>query len=134
MPYTPQTWADTAAGGTPLSAARLAVMETGIANASPTAFATLTSGATVTWATAGKLLCNAELALAHNATLDITGAVAGASGWLVVTQDPTTAYTLALPAGTVFGQAAIDPTLGAKSAVAWSYNGAAFTFVIGYEA
>lgn len=39
MPYSPQTWTNGAAGGTPLSAARLTVMENGIAAA---ATATLT--------------------------------------------------------------------------------------------
>lgn len=33
MPYTPQTWSDGSAGGTPLSAARLTAMENGIRDA-----------------------------------------------------------------------------------------------------
>lgn len=99
------------------------------------AFVALTSGATVTWATAGEKNNNATLTLAEDATLDITGAVAGAQGYLELTQDGTGGWTLTLPSGTVLGATTSVNTTAAKmTAIAWSYNGAAFTFVLAQEA
>jgi hypothetical protein len=98
------------------------------------AYQTLTSGATVTWATAGEKVNNAKLTLADNATLDITGEVEGASGWLEITQDATGGRTFTLPAGTVVGATtAINTTANKKSAVLWTYNGTSFWFIIAQE-
>lgn len=134
MSYTKQTWADKPATTSPLSAARLQHMEDGIETTSPTAFEALVDGATITWATGGKLLNNAAVTLGGDRVLDITGAVDGASGYLEVTQDATGGRTLTLPAGTVLGSVtSIGTTANKKTAVAWSYNGTAFTFVLAKE-
>ena len=49
MPYTPQTWADGAAGGTPLSAARLGYIESGIEAAALDADTDGVEGLTYAW-------------------------------------------------------------------------------------
>jgi plastocyanin len=96
---------------------------------------TLTSGTTVTWATAGEKRNYATLTLAHNATLDITGEVAGAQGLLEVTQDGTGSRTFTLPAGTVVGATtSINATASKLTLIAWSYNGTSFRFVLSQEA
>lgn len=98
-------------------------------------FVTLTSGTSITWATAGEKRNNAKLTLAHNATLSITGAVNGAQGWLEVTQDGTGSRTFTLPAGTVVGATtSINATASKLTCIAWSYNGSAFRFVLAQEA
>lgn len=98
------------------------------------AYVTLTSGTAVTWATAGEKVNNAKLALAHNATLSITGAVDGAEGLLRVVQTGG-GFTLTLPAGTVVGATTGVNTINAKvTLVAWSYDGSAFTFVLAQQA
>lgn len=98
------------------------------------AFATLTSGTSVTWATAGEKVNNARLALAHNATLSITGAVEGAEGYLRVVQTGG-GFTLTLPAGAVAGATTgVNTTNGKVTLVAWSYDGSAFTFVLAQQA
>lgn len=98
------------------------------------AYQTLTSGTSITWATAGEKVNNAKLTLAHNATLSITGAVEGATGWLEITQDATGSRTFTLPGGTVVGATtAINTTANKKSAVLWTYNGSAFWFIIAQE-
>lgn len=99
------------------------------------AFTTLTSGATVTWATAGAPINKAKLTLGTNATLSITGAVDGSEGYLEVTQDGTGGRTFTLPAGTVVGATtSINTTASKMTAIAWSYNGSAFTFVLSQQA
>jgi hypothetical protein len=99
------------------------------------AFQTLTSGTSITWATAGEKRNNAKLTLAHNATLSITGAVEGAQGYLEVTQDGTGGRTFTLPAGTVVGATtSINTTASKLTAISWSYNGSAFTFVLAQQA
>jgi hypothetical protein len=99
------------------------------------AFQTLASSASVTWATNGEKRNNAKLTLGTNATLAITGAVEGAQGYLEVTQDATGSRTFTLPAGTVVGATtAINATASKLTAIAWSYNGATFTFVLAQEA
>jgi hypothetical protein len=144
MPYTPQTWADLPATTSPISAARLNYMEAGIedaqaaAEAAPTAasvspaFVALTDGATVTWATAGARVSHATLTLAGNRTLDITGAVNGAQGVLVVTQDGTGSRTLALPAGSkaAGGAFTLTTTAGGIDVLAWIYNGTTYFWTI----
>jgi hypothetical protein len=99
------------------------------------AYVTLTSGTSITWATAGEKVNNAKLTLAHNATLSITGAVEGATGWLELTQDATGGRTFTLPSGTVVGATtAINTTASKKTAVLWTYNGTSFWFILAQEA
>lgn len=99
------------------------------------AYATLTSGTTITWATAGEKVNNAKVTLAHNATLSITGAVEGASGWLEITEDATGGRTFTLPGGTVVGATtSINTTANKKTALLWTYNGSAFWFILAQEA
>jgi hypothetical protein len=98
------------------------------------AFTTLTSSTAITWATAGEKVNNAKLTLAHNTTLSITGAVDGAEGYLEVTQDATGSRTFTLPSGTIVGATtAINATASKKTAIAWTYNGATFTFVLAQQ-
>lgn len=97
------------------------------------AFVALTSSASITWPTAGAPINKATLALAHNATLAITGAVNGSEGYLEVEQ--TGAFTLTLPAGDVVGATtAISAVSGKRSSIAWSHNGTDLTFVIAVQA
>ena len=99
------------------------------------AYQTLTSGTSITWATAGEKVNNATLTLAEDATLSITGAVEGATGWLELTQDGTGGWTLTLPAGTVVGATTdINTTADKKTAILWTYNGSAFWFILAQEA
>jgi hypothetical protein len=95
----------------------------------------LTSGTSITWATAGEKRSYATLTLAHNATLSITGAVAGAQGLLEITQDGTGGRTFTLPAGTVIGATtSITTTASKMTLVAWTYTGSAFRFVLSQQA
>lgn len=100
------------------------------------AYTTLTSGTSITWATAGEKVNNAKLTIAHNVgTFSITGAVEGATGWLEITQDGTGGRTFAVPSGTIVGATtAINTTAGKKTALLWTYNGSAFWFIIAQEA
>lgn len=100
------------------------------------AYQTLTSGTTITWATAGEKVNNAKVTLGHNVgTFTITGAVEGASGWLEITQDGTGGWTFAVPSGTVVGATtAINTTLNKKTALLWTYNGSTFWFILAQEA
>lgn len=94
----------------------------------------LTSGTSITWATAGEKVNNATLTLAHNATLSITGQVAGAEGFLRLTQDGTGGRTFTLPAGTVIGAtASVNTTLNKTTLVAWFYDGTTLFFVLSQQ-
>lgn len=96
-------------------------------------FVALVSGATVTW-TVTAPISKATLTLGTNATLVISGAAAGDEGYLEVTQDATGGRTFTLPAGTVVGSTtAINATANKMTAIAWSYNGSAFTFVLAQQ-
>jgi hypothetical protein len=58
----------------------------------PSAYATLTDGATVAWATGGVASANAVLTLVHTTsarTLNVSGLVSGESGTLVLKEDST---------------------------------------------
>jgi hypothetical protein len=96
------------------------------------AFATLVDGATVTWATGGLRVNNAKVTLGGNRTLDITGAVDGASGLLVVTQDGTGSRTLTLPAGSIEagGSLALSTAAGSKDVLSWFYDGTNYFWTI----
>jgi hypothetical protein len=96
------------------------------------AFATLVDGATVTWATGGLRVNNARVTLGGNRTLDITGAVDGASGLLVVTQDGTGSRTLTLPAGSIEagGSLALSTAAGSKDVLSWFYDGTNYFWTI----
>jgi hypothetical protein len=95
----------------------------------------LTSGTSITWATAGEKVNNATLTLAHNATLSITGAVAGAEGFLRLTQDGTGSRTFTLPAGTVIGSTtSVNATASKTTLIAWFYDGTTMFFVLSQQA
>lgn len=83
--------------GAPTWTGVLPIANGGTANSS-LSYATLTDGATVTWALAG-IINNAKVTLGGNRTLDFTGLVAGMSGTLVVIQDGTGSRTLGVPTG-----------------------------------
>lgn len=96
-------------------------------------FATLTDGATITWATSGAPINHAKVTLGGNRTLAITGAVAGASGVLVVTQDATGSRTITLPAGSKApgGAPALTTTANAIDVLSWVYDGTTYYWTIG---
>lgn len=99
-------------------------------------FATLTDGATITWATAGLRNNNAKVTLGGSRTLDITGAVAGASGVLKVTQGGSGSYTLTLPAGSKVanagaGAVVLSTAVGSIDILAWYYDGTNYFWTIG---
>lgn len=133
MPYTQQTWNNGAAGGTPISAARLTVMEDGIHAASPGGLQTLTDAATVVYATGGVLTTLAKVTLGGNRTLSITGAVAGSAGTLIVIQDGTGSRTLTLPGGSkaAGGAFTLSTAAGAVDVLAWVYDGTSYYWTIG---
>jgi hypothetical protein len=97
------------------------------------AFATLTDGSTVTWATAGVGLPNATVTLGGNRTLSITGATSGQSGTLIVTQDGTGSRTLTLPSGSKVegGALALSTAAGAIDVLAYTYDGTNYFWTIG---
>ena len=99
----------------------------------PRAFATLTDGATVTWATGGAAFPNAKLTLGGNRTLAITGAVAGQSGTLVVTQDGTGSRTLTLPGGSLRegGALTLSTAANAVDVLAYIYDGSTYFWTAG---
>jgi hypothetical protein len=97
---------------------------------------TLVDGATVTWATAGQPINNAQVTLGGNRTLDITGEVAGATGVLVVIQDATGSRTLALPGsskviGGGAGAVTLTTTANARDILSWYYDGTFFYWTKG---
>jgi hypothetical protein len=100
------------------------------------AYQTLTSSAgATTWATAGEKRNNATITLDEDSTLSITGAVEGAEGFLKLTQDGTGGWTFTLPAGTIVGATTdVNTTASKTTAIAWSYDGSAFLFVLAQEA
>lgn len=94
----------------------------------------LTSGTSITWATAGEKVNNATLTLAHNATLSITGAVSGAEGFLRLTQDGTGSRTFTLPSGTVIGATtSVNATASKTTLIAWFYDGTTMFFVLSQQ-
>jgi hypothetical protein len=96
-------------------------------------FATLTDGATITWATGGAPISQAKVTLGGNRTLSITGAINGSSGTIVVTQDGTGSRTLALPAGSksIGGSLTLSTAANAIDVLAWVYDGATYYWTIG---
>lgn len=136
MPYTPQTWADTAAGGTPLTAARMNHIESGIedaADAADDALAaispaptTLTSASSISWNVDSAPQSSAVIdTLQHNATVTLSNLPNGGNGDVTVVQDGTGGRSLALAhAGlTVKTKGAIDTTAGAISLVSFVRRG-----------
>lgn len=101
------------------------------------AFATLTDGATVTWAfTSPQLIGNATVTLGGNRTLAITGVTAGASGVLKVVQDGSGNRTLTLPAGSKVinggaGAVSLSTAAGAIDILAFVYDGTNYFWTIG---
>lgn len=98
-------------------------------------FATLTDGASVTWALSGAV-SNGSVTLAGNRTLVISGAVSGATGTLVVIQDATGSRTLNLPSGSkvlngAVGIAGLSTTPGAIDILTFIYNGTSYFWTIG---
>lgn len=100
------------------------------------ATATLTDGATITWATAGARQNNARVTLGGNRTLDITGEVDGATGILIVIQDGTGGRTITLPGSSLVindggGAVALSTGAGEVDILTWYYDGANFFWTIG---
>jgi hypothetical protein len=120
---------------TPTASYDLSVLGQVKVNVGPPVFATLASvSGTTTWATNGERLNNATLTIDEDSVLDITGLVAGAEGYLEVTQDGTGGWFLTLPSGTIVGATvAIGLTPGKMTAIAFSYNGTSLTFVLAKE-
>lgn len=99
---------------------------------------TLTDGATITWATAGKRINNAQVTLGGNRTLDITGEVDGATGTLIVIQDGTGSRTLTLPGSSKVinagaGAVALSTGVGDIDILTWVFLGSTFYWTIGSD-
>ena len=99
-------------------------------------FVTLTDGATITWATAGLRNNAAKVTLGGSRTLSITGAVAGASGVLKVTQGGSGSYALTLPAGSKVanagaGAVTLTTAVGSIDILSWYYDGTNYFWTIG---
>ena len=110
----------------------------GTASALSPAVDTLTDGGTITWATAGKRINNAQVTLGGNRTLDITGEVDGATGTLLVIQDGTGSRTLTLPGSSEVingGAGAVTLSTGAnkRDILTWIYLGSTFYWTIGKD-
>src|ERR1043166_3721152 len=95
-------------------------------------YASLTDGATVTWALTSKAYVNnATVTLGGNRTLAITGAVSGSTGVLIVKQDSGGSRTLGLPAGSKVvngggGAVTLTATGSAVDILSFSYDGTNF--------
>lgn len=98
-------------------------------------YTTLTSSSNATtWATSGEKISNAKQTLSENSTLTITGAVEGAQGYLRLTQNGTGGFTYTLPSGTIVGSTtSVSTTANKTTAIAWAYDGSAFTFCLARE-
>ncbi len=105
----------------------------------PTPFATLTDGATVTWAAGAVAIANAEITLAHTTAtraLTVTGMASGTNGVLVIKQDSTGGAAMTLgtsnwylggASGYVQTTAlALTTTANAANILAWVYDGTNF--------
>ena len=99
------------------------------------AFVALTDGVTITWDTGGYATSHATVTLGGNRTLDITNAVAGASGILIVTQDATGSRTLTLPAGSLSagGSITLTTTASAVDVLSWVYDGTSYYWTFGAD-
>lgn len=91
-------------------------------------FDTLTSGSTVTWSFSGAERRKANLTLATNATLALSGISSGSEGDLYVKQDGTGSRTLTLPAnsyvsGNGAGAVTLSATPNAIDKLHFSYDG-----------
>ena len=95
----------------------------------------LTDGATITWDTGGYATSHATVTLGGNRTLDITNAVSGASGILIVTQDGTGSRTLTLPAGSVIagGTLTLSTAAGAVDVLSWVLLGSTYYWTFGAD-
>lgn len=132
MAYTPQTWVNGSAGGTPLSATRLQHADDGIAEAS-NRLDVLTTVTTVA-ASGAALTLDAstssakKITLTGNCALTLTGATAGqvASLELLLIQDATGSRTITWPASVKWagGAPTLSTTAGAVDRIVLvSYNG-----------
>ena len=95
----------------------------------------LTDGATITWDTGGYATSHATVTLGGNRILDITNAVSGASGVLVVTQDGTGSRTLTLPSGSTSsgGGITLSTAAGAVDVLSWVYLGTTYYWTFGAD-
>lgn len=98
-------------------------------------FETLTDAATVAWAFDGAESRNAQVTLADNRTLDITGVESGATGTLKVVQS-TGGNTLALPANSLVvndgaGVISLSAGAGAVDVLSFVYDGTNFLWTYG---
>jgi hypothetical protein len=97
----------------------------------PSAVATLTDGATITWATGGARETSARVTLGGNRTLAVTGAASGQRGTLLLTQDGTGSRTLTLPSGSITETGfALSTAAGAKDRLDYVYDGTSYWWSI----
>lgn len=110
-----------------------AITLSAVEGAAAVAFADLPDGASITWATEGARVRHARVTLAGNRTLEITGAIPGATGVLIVTQDAVGGRTLTLPASSrrEGGALALSSAPGAVDVLAWLFDGAQFYWTLG---
>lgn len=105
-------------------------------DAAPSAFSSLTDGATITWNTQGKPTVNAIVTLGGNRTLSISNAASGTSGILIVKQDGSGNRTLTLPAGSIVvdgggGVIALSPGVNAIDVLSFIYDGTNYLWSYG---
>jgi len=87
-----------------------------------------------TWSTDGAHESERTLTLDADASLVILDAVAGAQGYLEVSQDDIGGRALTLPPGSVFGQARVHTDPRRKTALAWMFDGLVFRYMLAWEA
>lgn len=102
------------------------------------AFQTLTDGATVTWTFSGAESRNAQVTIAGNRTLAISGATNGATGTLKVVQGSGGSRTLALPAGSKViadgqGVVTLSTVAGDIDFISFVYDGTTFFWTVGLD-
>jgi hypothetical protein len=99
-----------------------------------TAFATLTDGTTITWNMAATSY-NAKVTLGGDRTLNITNAIDGMSGCLIVKQDGNGNRGLTVPVNSLIinggGSLPLSSAPNFVDVVTWIYDGTTFYFSVG---